>query len=121
MFSFFGLDKIAAEIIGGITLIVLLVGGYYYWKHTVKTEALLEWNKAQQEQVAKEQQKLIHDLTEIDKTQKQILGDLKDRNFYLEKKFEDLETYLNRPDTVKTYKGKGSSDVLRRTFKELNK
>ena len=121
MLSLFGLDKVAAEIIGGVILIVLLVGGYYYWKHSVKTEALLEWNKAQQEQVQKEQQKLIQDLTEIDKTQKQILADLKARNFFLEKKFEDLETYLNRPDTVKAYKGKGSSDVLKRTFKELNK
>lgn len=121
MFSFFGLDKVAAEIIGVVILVVLLVGGYYYWKHSIKTEALLEWNKAQQEQVAKEQQKLIQDLTEINNTQKLILSDLKTRNLLLEKKFEDLETYLNRPDTVKAYKGKGSSDVLRRTFKELNK
>ena len=111
MFPTFGLDQVAAKIIGAVLLVLLLVAGYYYWKHTVKTEALLEWNKAQQEQVAKEQQKLIQDLTEIDKTQKQILGDLKARNFYLEKKFEDLESYLNRPDTVKAYKEIGRAHV----------
>ena len=121
MLSLLGLDKVAAEIIGGVTLVVLLVGGYYYWKHSVKTEALLEWNKAQQEQVAKEQQKLIQDLTAINKVQQDILSQVKAQNQALEKKFGDLEGYLNSDSTVKQYKGKGSSDVLRRTFKELNK
>jgi uncharacterized protein HemX len=121
MFSLFGLDKVAAQIIGIITLVVLLVGGYYYWKHTIKTEALLEWNKAQQEQVAKEQQKLIQDLTEINKTQKELTAELKARNEALEKKFNELDEYLNKDSTVRAYKGKQSSDVLKRTFKELNK
>lgn len=121
MLSLFGLDKIATQIIGIIILIVLLVGGYYYWKHSVKTEALLEWNKKQQEQVAREQQELIKDLTEINNEQKKIFTELKARNDFLEKKFGELEDYLNRPDTVKKYKGKESSDVLKRTFKELNK
>lgn len=121
MFPMFGLDKVAAQIIGIVTLIVLLVGGYYYWKHTVKTEALLEWNKAQQEQVAKEQQKLVKDLTEINNEQKKLSAELKARNEFLEKKFGELEDYLNRPDTVTKYKGKESSEVLKRTFKELNK
>ena len=121
MFSLFGLDKVAAQIIGIITLVVLLVGGYYYWKHTIKTEALLEWNKAQQEQVAKQQQKLIQDLTEINKTQKELTAELKARNEALEKKFNELDEYLNKDSTVRAYKGKQSSDVLKRTFKELNK
>jgi len=121
MFSLFGLDKVAAQIIGIITLVVLLVGGYYYWKHTIKTEALLEWNKAQQEQVAKQQQKLIQDLTEINKTQKELTAELKARNEALEKKFNELDEYLNKDSTARAYKGKGSSDVLKRTFKELNK
>lgn len=121
MFSLFGLDKVASQIIGIITLVVLLVGGYYYWKHTIKTEALLEWNKAQQEQVAKEQQKLIQDLTEINKTQKELTAELKARNEALEKKFNELDEYLNKDSTVRAYKGKQSSDVLKRTFKELNK
>lgn len=121
MFPTFGLDQVAAKIIGAVLLVLLLVGGYYYWKHTVKTEALLEWNKAQQEQVAKEQQKLLQDLTEINKSQQKILSELDAQNQVLEKKFADLDEYLNKDSTVKQYKGKGSSDVLKRTFKELNK
>ena len=121
MFPTFGLDQVAAKIIGAVLLVLLLVGGYYYWEHTVKTEALLEWNKAQQEQVAKEQQKLLQDLTEINKSQQKILSELDAQNQVLEKKFADLDEYLNKDSTVKQYKGKGSSDVLKRTFKELNK
>lgn len=121
MFSVLGLDKVAAQAIGVVILVVLLIGGYYYWRHAVKAEALLEWNKAQQEVVAKEQQKLIEDLTEINKTQKQIVSEIHQRNELLEKKFNELEDYLNRPDTAKQYHGKQSSDVLKRTFKELNK
>lgn len=121
MFPLFGLDKVAAQIIGIVILIVLLTGGYYYWKHSIKTEALLEWNKAQQEIVAKEQQKLIQDLTEINKQQQNILDEIYKQNEALDKKFNDLDGYLNKDSTVKQYKGKGSSDVLKRTFKELNK
>lgn len=121
MLALLGLDKVMAQIIGIVILVVLLVGGYYYWKHSVKTEALLEWNKAQQEQVAKEQQKLIQDLSEINKEQKKLSAEIKARNDFLEKKFDEIESYLNRPDVVKQYKGKSSSDVLKRTFKELNK
>ena len=121
MLSLLGLDKVAAQIIGGVILVVLLIGGYYYWKHTVKTEALLEWNKAQQEQVAQEQQKLIKDLTEINKQQQDILAEVRAQNQALEKKFSDLDEYLNKDSTVRKYKGKESSEVLKRTFKELNK
>lgn len=121
MFPLFGLDKVAAQAIGVVLLIVTLIGGYYYWKHTVKAEALAEWNKAQVEQVQKEQAKLIENLTIIDKNQKEILKELSTQRSALEKKFGDLDEYLNKESTNNEYKNKPSSDVLKRTFKELNK
>ena len=121
MFPTFGLDQVAAKIIGVVLLILTLVAGYYYWKHTVKAEALAEWNKAQVEQVQKEQQKLIENLTIINEKQQTILKELTTQRQALEKKFGDLEDYLNSGVAAKTYNGKASSDVLKRTFKELNK
>ena len=121
MFSLFGLDQVATKIIGGVLLILTLVGGYYYWKHTVKAEALAEWNKAQVEQVQKQQQKLIENLTVINENQKDILKELTTQRNALEKKFGDLDGYLNSGVAAKAYNGKASSDVLKRTFKELNK
>lgn len=121
MFPTFGLDKVVAQIVGVVILIVLLTGGYYYWKHSVKQEALAEWNKAQVEQVQKEQQRLIQNLTVIDKNQALIMKELEHQNQLLDKKFQDLEEYLNKDSTIKEYKGKSSSDVLKRTFKELGR
>lgn len=121
MFPLFGLDQVAAKIIGIVLLILALVGGYYYWKHTIKAEAMAEWNKAQVEQVQKEQQKLIENLTIINEKQQTILKELTTQRQALERRFGDLEDYLNSGVAAKAYHGKASSDVLKRTFKELNK
>lgn len=121
MFPLFGLDKVAAQAIGVVLLIVTLIGGYYYWKHTVKAEALAEWNKAQVEQVQKEQAKLIENLTVINKNQENILKQLDTQKQALEKRFGDLDEYLSKDSTTKEYKTKPSSDVLKRTFKELGR
>jgi hypothetical protein len=121
MLSLFGLDKLATQIIGGVIIVVLLIGGYFYWKHTIKAEALAEWNKAQVEQVQREQAKLIENLTIINKNQQDILKEIGIQRQALEKKFGDVDNYLEKDSTTKEYKGKSSSDVLKRTFKELNK
>lgn len=121
MFPTFGLDKVVAQIIGGVLLLGLLVGGYYYWKHSVKQEALVEWNKAQVEQVQKEQQKLIENLTVIDKNLAVIKKELEYTKKILDDKFKDVDEYLAKDSTKNEYKNKPSSDVLKRTFKELNR
>jgi hypothetical protein len=82
---------------------------------------LAEWNKAQVEQVQREQAKLIENLTIINKNQQDILKEIGIQRQALEKKFGDVDNYLEKDSTTKEYKGKSSSDVLKRTFKELNK
>lgn len=121
MFPTFGLDKVVAQAIGIGTLIVLLTGGYFWWKHSVKQEALAEWNKSQIEQVQKEQRELIEDLTEVAKTQKALLQEMKNRNEILDKKFSEIDTYLDSNPVRQKYKNSKSSDVLKRTFKELGR
>ena len=117
----FGLSQLATQVIGILLAILLLVGGYYYWKHTVKTEALSEWNKQQVEVVLKEQQKLTENLAAVTLNQTKILGELNAQRQVMDEKFKDLETYLNSQETKKTYEGKKSTDVLKRTFKEISK
>lgn len=121
MFSLLGLDKVIVQIIGGIGIVAVLFGGYYYWKHSVKAEALAEFNKAQLEQVQKEQKELIKDLNEVVTTQRNLIQEMNRQKELLDKKFEDLESHLDSPETLKKYKDKPASDVLKRTFKELNK
>ena len=121
MFPTFGLDKLAAQIIAAVVCVGLVVGGYYWWKHTVKAEALAEWNQKQVEIVQKEQQKLIQNLTVINENQIRIIDQLEAQNKILDQKFKDLSEYLDSSETTKKYKGTSSSDVLKRTFKELNR
>ena len=121
MFPMFGLDKVAAQAIGVVALLVFLVGGYYWWAHSIRTEALQEWNQKQIEQVQKEQRELIRDLTEVAKNQKTLLEEMSKQSEMLDKKFSDLETYLNSKQVAVKYKGTKSSDVLQRTFKELGR
>lgn len=117
----FGLDKVAAQAIGVVILLVVLTGGYYWWKHSIKAEALAEWNQKQIEQVQKEQRELIQDLTEVAKNQKTLLDEMAKQSEMLDKKFSDLETYLNSKQVAVKYRGTKSSDVLQRTFKELGR
>lgn len=121
MFPTFGLDKVVAQIIGVAILLVLLVGGYYWWKHSVKAEALAEWNQKQIEQVQKEQRELIKDLTEVAENQKVLLDEMRRANEVLDNKFAELEGYLNSKQVATKYKSTSSSDVLKRTFKELGR
>ena len=121
MFPTFGLDKVVAQIIGVAILLVLLVGGYYWWKHSVKAEALAEWNQKQIEQVQKEQRELIKDLTEVAENQKILLDEMKRANDALDTKFAALETHLNSKQVIAKYKGTSSSEILKRTFKELGR
>lgn len=120
MFSLFGLDKVAAQILGLVLVLGLLVAGYYWWVGSIKREALLEWNKQQVEIVRKENEKFIENLTEVNKNQEKIIKDLNTEKQALEKKYEDLEKHLNSPVIVEKYRKKPTSDVLKRTFKELN-
>lgn len=121
MFPTFGLDKVAAQILGIILVVGLLIAGYYWWVNSIKQEALQEWNRQQIETVRKENEKFIQKLSEVNKNQEKIITDLKSQNDALEKQFEELEKHLNSPVIIEKYRTKPTSDVLKRTFKELNR
>ena len=63
----------------------------------------------------KAQQQLVEDLTAINKEGNEIIADLKNKEIDLNQKLQDLDSYLknNKDD-------KESSEVLKRTFKELS-
>ena len=117
----FGLSKIAIYLIGAALLLASVFGGYQYWKYTVKRDALADWNRQQIEVVQKAQQEFIQKTEELNKESKKVIDDLKKKNAELEKQFDSLEKYLDSPKVVKHYRGKKSSEVLQRTFKELGK
>jgi uncharacterized protein YoxC len=119
--TMFGLDRIVIYIIGAALLLLAVFGGYQYWKYTVKREALAEWNRQQIEIVQKAQQEYIQKTEELKKEQKKIVNDLAKQRRDLDRKFDSLEKYLDSPKTVKHYRDRKSSEVLKRTFKELGR
>lgn len=48
------LAKYAMQILGGFLAVAVLVGGYYYWKHGVASEAIAENNKLWEERDRKD-------------------------------------------------------------------
>jgi peptidoglycan hydrolase CwlO-like protein len=121
MFPTFGLDKIVAQLIGIGLVLALIVGGYFWWESSVRKEALRDWNFKQIQQVQKENENFMNKLGEVNKKQEEITKELDGINERMDKKFEELTTHLNSPETIKKYHDKPASDVLKRTFKELNK
>ncbi len=103
------------NLIAAIVLSVILGGGYYVWKRNVEEAAVAELRIQQLETELKAQEKLVEDLTAINKESNEIIADLKQKEIDLNQKLRDLDSYLS------THKDdKESSEVLKRTFKELS-
>jgi len=115
----FGLEKTTAQLIGIAVILTIIVGGYFWWKRSIYQEALASWNSKQLEIVRQEQAELMKDLSEVAQNQQALLKELRAQNEAIDKKFADLDDYLNSPATVKKYQGKQSSDALKRAFKAL--
>ena len=103
------------NLIAGIILTVMLGGGYYVWKNSVEEAAVAQIKIQQLETELKAQQQLVEDLTAINKEGNELIADLKQKEIDLNQKLRDLDSYLS------THKDdKESSEVLKRTFKELS-
>jgi len=93
----------------------VLSGGYFFWKNSVEQEALNRVKVLQLEQQVKEQQEYIKDIEALNKDSNEIITNLKNKENDLNTKLRNLESYLdnNKDD-------KESSEVLKRTFRELS-
>lgn len=99
----------------GLILSVIAGGGYLVWKKHVEDAAVAEVRIQQLEQQVKDNEKTIDDLEANNKESIEIIADLKTKENDLNKKLSDLESYLNNhKDNTQ------SSEVLKRTFKDLS-
>lgn len=108
------LNNLSISTIGAIILAAMVGGGIYIWKKNVEDQAVIEYVKAQQEQIIKDQQKVINELEIENKESNELIADLKNKQMNLNEKLKKLEVYLdNHKDD------KESSEVLKRTFREI--
>lgn len=102
------------NLILGIVISIMAGAGYYTWKNSIEEAALAQSKIQALEQEIATQQELIKDLESINKEGNALIADLRDKEIDLNQKLSELETYLkNHVDT------KESSEVLKRTFKDL--
>ena len=99
----------------GIVMAIIAGGGIYIWKSSIQEATLTQ---ARVEALEKElvlQEKVIDDLTEINKESNKLISEMKDKTVFLNERLKGLDVYL---DTHKDKKE--SSEVLKRTIRELS-
>ena len=113
MFGLLSLGRIQLYIAAAVAI----TGIYFFWKHSVEQQALMEYNQRQLEQSIADQEKLKRDLVAISQKQDEIIRqNEEDRKFY-EGKLNSVSDYLDSALTKKA--DKPSSEVLKMTVKQL--
>lgn len=111
----FPINSWTVNLILGIIIAIFLGGGYMAWKHNVEQEIINEQKVQQLEQQIKDQEEYIKDIEALNKDSNEIISTMKNKEINLNTKLRDLESYLdNHKDD------KESSEVLKRTIKELS-
>lgn len=114
-------NQYTVKIIGALLGAGLIIGVYFWWVHSIEKDALREWNMKQLELTQQEMEKYHQKLGEINQEQVQIIQELYEKNSKLEERFNEFENYLKSPAVIDKYKKIPSSEVLKRTFKELHR
>jgi hypothetical protein len=104
------------NLFAAIILSIMMSVGIYMWKQSVATEALIEYKAKEMERLYQEQKKTLEDTRTILKESADIIADLKDKSIKMNEKVKGLEVYLDNHKDEKE-----SSEVLKRTFRELSR
>ena len=103
------------NLILGIVMAVIAGGGIYIWKSSIEEATLAEAKIVELQKELALQETYINDLTELNKESNKLIAEMKNKNIYLNETLKGLDVYL---DTHKDEKE--SSEVLKRTIKELS-
>ena len=100
----------------GIVMAIIAGGGIYIWKSSIEEATLAQARVEALEKQLELQEAVIEDLNELNKESTRMVAELKDKAAYLDQTLKGLDVYL---DTHKD--DKESSEVLKRTIRELSK
>ena len=103
------------NLILGIVMAIIAGGGIYIWKSSIEEATLAEARLQEMEKQLELQEEVIKDTEANLKESTEIIADLKDKASKLNERVKGLDVYLdNHKDD------KESSEVLKRTIKELS-
>lgn len=117
----FGLSDVAARVVLGIISFVVLsavvIGGYYYWKGSVRDQALEDFNKKQIEQVLKDAADFRNKMNKVVVDQQMVIKLKDDQIKALESKISEINEYLDSNEVKKT--DRPASEILKNTIRKL--
>lgn len=100
-----------------IAAAVVIIGAYFFWKHNIEQQALMEYNQRQLEQVVRDQQQFQQKMQKVEDKQRSIDNDLAAQNEVINNNLKSLNDYLNSAETKKA--DVPSSSILKNTIKQL--
>lgn len=86
---------------------------YYVWKHNVEQAAVMEFNKQQLEQNARDQAEFIRRQEEIASQQRNATRELAEQNRRLQTRVNSINTMINQTEDT------AAADVIKRTIERL--
>jgi len=111
----FGLSKITVYVFIALFSLGTITTTYYVWKRNIQREALLEFNRAQMEQNAKDQAEFMRQQQEISERQAAAARALAEQNEALNRRMSGIDRYLNSSQA----QDRPASEVLKQTIDRL--
>ena len=109
----FGLNKITIYIVGCILLAGAITTTYYVWKRGIEQAALMDFNRQQLEQNARDQAEFINRQEELAVQQRRAAAELAEQNRRLQTRVNSINMMINQAEDSP------ASDVIRRTIDRL--
>lgn len=109
----FGLDRITLYVVGAVLLAGTVTATYYVWKHGVEQAALMDFNRRQLEQNARDQAEFIRRQEEVAEQQRRAAAELVEQNRRLQSRVNSINQMLNQAEDSP------APDIIRRTIDSL--
>ena len=113
MFGLLSLGRIQLYVAAAVAL----VGIYFFWKHNVEQQALMEYNQKQLEQSIEDQKKMREALDDIGKKQAEIIRQSEEDKKAYEQRLSVVNDYLDSKEV--RVSDRPASDILKNTVKQL--
>lgn len=109
----FGLSKITIYVIGCIFLVGAVTTTYYVWKRDVEQAALMDFNRQQLEQNARDQAEFIRKQEELAEQQRRAAMELAEQGRRLQGRVNSINQMINRAEDSPV------SGIIRQTLERL--
>lgn len=109
----FGLDRITIYIIGALFLVGAMTTTYYVWKRGVEQAAMMEFNRQQLEQNARDQAEFMRRQEEVAEQQRRAAAELAEQNRRIHQRVNSINQMINQSEDSP------APEIIKRTIDRL--